>query len=339
MVDAMGKITINDLAEYTNISKSTISRALRSPDSVSPEKLQIINAAINTLGYIPNYYASNLRAMDNHNIGYIINDVQNPFFSNLIQSIETTLNQASYKLLISFSKPDQNSINEKVKEFMFFPISGLVFSPDITNQEIKQRLLTQLKNQNIYPLQLFAKLYDDFDSIIVNDFHGTFLATERLIHSGHRNILLIGFDNLVFQERIAGYKQAFQDYNIPLNPNNILLLDNREFMRDRIVTKILTAKPTAVISISDIVGINTIKALQQLEMQIPNDISLIHYDDSSWANLLGITTIGHPIEQLGKLTAETLIDGIQNAEKRSIKHQKIDPILFNRNSVKNIYPS
>lgn len=332
----MSKITINDLASYTNISKSTISRALRSPESVSPEKLQIINEAISTLGYIPNYYASNLKSTANHNIGYIINDVQNPFFSELTHSIESTLNQAAYKLLISFSKPDQDSIVEKVRDFLFFPISGLIFTPDIAVPTLKQNLLVKLQNQNVYPLQLFARLYDEFDSIIVNDFHGTYLAAQRLIHSGHHNILLIGFNNMVFQERITGYKQAFADYNIPLNPNNIFLLDSREFMKDRIITKILTAKPTAIISISDIVGINTIKALRQLEMVIPEDISLIHYDDSSWANLLGITTIGHPIDQLGKLTAETLISGIQNQQKSRNLHQKVDPILFDRSSVKNI---
>ena len=126
----MGKITINDLANYTNISKSTISRALRSPESVSSEKLQIIQDAIRTLGYVPNYFASNLKSSENHTIGYIINDVQNPFFSNLIHSIENTLNQAYYKLLISFSRPDQDSLDEKVRDFLFFPVlSSAPISP------------------------------------------------------------------------------------------------------------------------------------------------------------------------------------------------------------------
>lgn len=332
----MGKITINDLAKYTGISKSTISRALRSSESVSAEKLQIIQDAINTLGYIPNYYASNLKSTENRNIGYIVNDIQNPFFSNLIYSIENTLNQASYKLLISFSKPGLDTIDEKVRDFLSFPISGLIFSPDIVNPEMKQKLFTQLQNQNVYPLQLFAKLYDEFDSIIVNDFHGTYLAAQRLIHSGHRNIVLIGFNNLVFQERISGFMQAFEDYGIPLNPQNILLLDNLEFIKDRIVTKILSSKPTAIISISDVVGVNTIKALRQLKMQIPEDISLIHYDDSSWADLLGITTIGHSIDLLGRLITETLISGLKSKQKSLNRHQKIDPILFDRNSVKTI---
>lgn len=332
----MGNITIKDLANYTNISKSTISRALRSPESVSSEKLQIIQDAIRTLGYVPNYFASNLKSSENHTIGYIINDVQNPFFSNLIHSIENTLNQAYYKLLISFSRPDQDSLDEKVRDFLFFPISGLIFSPDIANPEVKQNLFTQLQNQNLYPLQLFARSYDEFDSIIVNDFYGTYLATQRLIHSGHRDIVLIGFNNLVFQERIAGYKLAFQDYHIPMDPQNILLLDNPEFVKDRIVTKILSSKPTAIISISDVVGVNTIKALRQLGLQIPQDISLIHYDDSAWADLLGITTIGHPIDLLGKLTAETLISGLQSKQKSLNRHQKVDPILFDRHSVKNI---
>lgn len=331
----MGKITINDLADYTGISKSTISRALRSPEAVSPEKLQVINDAISKLGYIPNFYASNLKSTASYNIGYIVNDVQNPFFNSLIRSIENMLDKEHYKLLISFSMPDQPSIDEKVKNFLFSPISGLIFTPDAASQEMKQKLL----NRDVYTLQLFARLYDEFDSIIVNDFYGTYLATRRLIHSGHRNIMLIGFNNLVFQERIAGYEQAHKDFHIPVNPCNIFLLDSPEFMKNKIITKILSLKPTAVISVGDIVGIHTIKGLRQLSLRIPEDISMIHYDDSTWADLLDITTIGHPIDLLGKLIAEALISGIQSEQKTLHRHQKIDPIIFERNSVKNIRES
>jgi LacI family transcriptional regulator len=328
----MANITIKDLASYTNISKSTISRALRNPETVSSEKLQVIHKAIGELGYIPNYFASNLKSNTNCNIGFIVNDVQNPFFNKLIQSIEKTLEKENYRLLISFSLPDQKSIDEKVNNVLFSPISGLMFSPDSGSEEMQKKLLAK----GIYVLQLFTNVYGSFDSIVVNDFYGTYLATQRLIHSGHTNILLIGFNNLVFRERIAGYKQAYADFRIPLNESNIFLLDNVEFIKDQISTKILSAKPTAVISIGDIVGINTVKGLRQLNLRIPEDISMIHYDDSTWADLLNITTIGHPIDLLGRYTAEILISGIQNSRKARNIHQKIDPIIIERNSVKNI---
>lgn len=331
----MANITIKDLAAYTNISKSTISRALRNPETVAPQKLQIINKAVDELGYVPNYFASNLKSNTNGNIGFIVNDVQNPFFNKLIQSIEKTLDHDNFRLLISFSLSDQKSIDEKISNVLFSPISGLLFSPDTVSEDMQKKLL----HKDIYVLQLFTKVYDTFDSLVVNDFYGTYLATQRLIHSGHTNILLIGFNNLVFRERIAGYKKAYHDFNIPLNENNIFLLDNIEFIKDQISTKILSSKPTAVISISDIVGINTIKGLKQLNLRIPEDISMIHYDDSTWADLLNITTIAHPIDLLGRQTAEILINGIRNSKRSQNIHQKIDPIIIERNSVQNIAAS
>lgn len=325
-------VTIKDLQEYTHISMATISRALRTPDSVSPEKLAIINDAVEKLGYIPNYYASNLKSNNGCNVGLIVNDVQNSFFNDLISAIESYLTSEHFKLFISFGLSEYNSIDDKVKNFLASSVAGIVFSPNKYDANI-EKLIQQ---QNVYPLQLFTKAYDNMDSIVVDDCYGTYLATKRLLHAGHKNILIIGFSNLTCSNRIDGYKKAYSEIGLEAKDNNIFLLHSSEFLAERIGTKIIAEHPTAIISIANTISIQTIKALKKLSIRIPEDISLILYDDSPWADLMGLTTIGHPIDVLGQTIGQTIVSGIKNREPHEPLSIKIEPLIIERNSVKTL---
>lgn len=325
-------VTIKDLQEYTHISMATISRALRNPSSVSPEKLAVINDAVDKLGYIPNYFASNLKNNSSCNIGLIVNDVQNPFFNNLIKSIETNLADEHFKLLISFGLGENNSIDDKVKIFLSSSVAGIMFSPNKSDSGI-ERLIRQ---QNVYPLQLFAKAYDSMDSIVVDDYYGTYLATKRLLHAGHRNILIIGFSDLIYNTRIDGYKRAYEEMGLTAREEDIFLIDSSEFIADKICTKIIAEHPTAVITIADTISIQTLKVIKKLSICIPDDISMIVYDDSAWTDLMDITAIGHPIDVLGKTITQTMVNGIRNKDPREPLSVKIEPLIIERSSVKTL---
>lgn len=326
-------VTIKDIEKYTGISMATISRALRNPDSVSKEKLEIINDAVEKLGYIPNYYASNLKGNNGCNIGLIVNDVQNPFFNNLIRSIETHLENEKLRLLISFGLAENDNIEDKIKNFIASGVSGIMFSPNTTNKNTIEKLL---KQNNVYALQLFTKIYDTIDSVVVDDHYGTYLATKRLLISGHKKIMIIGFDDMACKQRINGYRQALAEHKVPVDENNIFLISNPELLQENISTKIVAENPTAIITISDVINTQTVKALKKLSMNIPDDISLVLYDDSSWADLMNITAIGHQINILGKTIAQTLISGIHDKTPRDAIAKKIDPIIIERNSIKDI---
>ena len=327
----MANVTIKDIADYTKISVSTISRALNNPDSVSDKKRQIINEAVNQLGYVPNYFASNLKSKTNHNIGFIVNDVQNPFFNRLIRSIEKNLaNQ--YKLFINFGLGDDERIDAKIHNFLGNSMSAIMFSPNNYNANTARIF----KQQGVYVVQLFTKQYEEFDSIVVDDYYGAYLAARRLLYSGHRRIMLIGFDNAIWQTRVDGFCKAHEDLGLPMEEGSLFAIGDKEFITDKICTKILAFSPTAVITVSDTIGFNTIKAIQKLTLKIPQDISIVQYDDTSWADLLNITAIGHPIDVLGKMIAETLVQGLKETTHRKPVFRKIDPIVLERESIKDI---
>lgn len=327
-------VTIKDIEKYTGISMATISRAIRNPNSVSAEKLVIINDAIEKLGYIPNYYASNLKGNFGSNIGLIVNNVQNPFFNNLIHSIEMHLENEKLRLLISFGLAENDNIEDKIKNFIASGVSGIMFSPNTNN---KNNIENLLKQNNVYALQLFTRVYDNIDSVVVDDYYGTYLATKRLLIAGHKDIMIIGFDDMACKQRIQGYNQALKEFQIENKKENIYLIQNDELLQEKICTKIISCHPTAIITISDAINTQAVKSLKKLSLRIPEDISLILYDDSSWADLMNITAIGHQINELGQTIAQTFIEGIHNRNKTETIQKVVEPIIIERNSIKDIH--
>lgn len=325
----MANVTIKDISDYTKISVSTISRALNNPKAVSDKKRQIINEAVEQLGYVPNYFASNLKSKTNHNIGFIVNDVQNPFFNRLIRSIEKNLD-TRYRLFINFGLGDDERIDAKIHNFLGNSMSAIMFSPNNYNPDTA-RLLSR---QGVYILQLFTKQYDEFDSIVVDDYYGAYLAARRLLYSGHRRIMLIGFGNAIWQTRVDGFKKAHEDFGLTVEDASLFAMGDKEFITDKICTRLLAFSPTAVITVSDTIGFNTVKAVQKLSLKIPDDISIIQYDDTSWADLLNITAIGHPIDVLGKMIADALIKGLRDGAQHKPVFKKIDPIVLERESIR-----
>jgi len=323
-------VTIKDISRITGISVSTVSRALRYPEQVSEKKRKIILSMADELGYIPNLNASNLRTNASKNIGFIINDVQNTFFNQLITVIERELSSFGYKLIISFGTNDQVDNEDKIKNLLSTSVNALMFSP-FRNSPYVQNLL---ESKNVYTLQLFTKAYQSFDSLIVDDLNGTYLATKRLILNNHHNILITGFRDAIWQERLKGYYKAYQEFNIEVDPELIYLIDSDEFLINKLTTKIMNKQPSAIIPIANKVGFAVVKALRTLGLKTNRDISVICYDDTVWADILDLTVVTHHIEELGRQIVKMLMEGIGRGEQqRMVRHEIIEPFILDRRSV------
>jgi LacI family transcriptional regulator len=247
-------VTIKDIARETNISVATVARALKYPEKVNEKKRKLILATADKLGYIPNINACNLKTNTSTNIGFIINDVQNTFFNSLIPVVEKELSDNGYKLMISFGTEDKVEIEDKIKNFLSTSVCAILFSPNLHSNYIENLL----KKKEVYTLQLFSKYYDCFDSLIVDDTNGTYLATKRLLHEKHEKIMLIGLNDVIWQERVKGYKKAIIEAGLKINENLIVTIDNSEFLVDKISTMIVKENVTSIIPIAGKIGVATI---------------------------------------------------------------------------------
>lgn len=323
-------VTIKDIAKATSISVPTVARALKTPEKVSEKKRKIILSAAEKMGYVPNINACNLKTNSSHNIGFLINDVQNIFFNKIISVVESELSKAGYRLIISFGAKDSEEFNEKIINYLSLSVNAILFSPF----EFNQRIENLLKINDVYALQLFSCCYETVDSLIVDDTNGMYLATKRLLRDGHKKILIAGIDDhSVWEKRVIGYKKALAEANIPLDNSLIFGVDSLEAVEDKLASRIVKDPPTAIIPVANEVSMSCLKALRDLKMTVGKDISVICYDDSEWANLLGISVITHPTQELGVKIAKMVLNGIKEGHDKPIEHQMIEPFIYERHSV------
>ena len=323
--------TVKDVAKRANVSPSTVSRYIRDSSMVSEKKALTIKRAITELGYTPNLSASFLKSQTTNLIGLVLPSLSNSFFAKFVEKLTKVLKKYKKQLFVFYAE-DREEVKDQIKTLLSFRASSILFT-----LEKKSHTLSTLSNSNnSYFLQLFTDNFPNFDSVIIDDELGTEIATDKLIKLGHKRILLIDRNNNVFAKRYSGYKNAFKKNDIPFDENYILSLENSEIYVDLIRAKIKETNPTAIISVTEDLSQQTCLVLQELNLEIPNNISLICYDDSYWAKLSSYSVIKQPMNDLIDNIVELILNHDTNKKNNIVKKITLTPIFINRNSTKEI---
>ncbi|MBO9604464.1 MAG: LacI family DNA-binding transcriptional regulator [Paenibacillaceae bacterium] len=323
-----------DVAKLAGVSISSVSRAFREDTYISKEVKQRILSAADELGYTPNLLARSLKNQKSHIIGLIISDIDNPFYSIMTRIIEAELKRSGYRILLSYSNENSEREAEDLSLLSSSRVDGILFTPT----SVKNRsLVNQLKKQNIALVQMYRRGYTDLDSILVDDQRGAYLATKHLLQNGHRDILLLSVESSISPNRAEGYRQAMREENIPIQDHLIMHLPFQTDLRMTIYNKIKETQPSALIAGTNTIGMDFIKVCKEHKLSIPDDISLIMFDDVAWAGLLDITTISQPIDYLGLSACRAIIDRIEKNKSGEPIVSVLEPFLIARNSVKNLY--
>lgn len=312
------RVTIKDVAKEAKVSAATISYVLNNKESISQETKDKVNAAIKRLNYVPNLSARGLASKESRLIGIVIPQTEdtdmlmftNPFYSEVIENIEYVARTNGYRILISGVNTDESYLN-LAKEHNLDGIIVIGMYPD--------EFYTQLKNSGI-PAVLIDSYCNDhyFDTIMINDRHGAYIATKHLIENGHKDIaLIVGIMNDfgVMQKRFLGYKDALAEYNIPYNEK--LVFECKVDFDSGIeqANKIIASKNniTGIFVCADIMALGIIKQLSHRGINVPNDISVIGFDNLSIANYSnpGLTTIEQNIKKKGREAMKLMAERIK----------------------------
>lgn len=321
-------VTIIEVAKKANVSPSTASRYVRNPDVVSKEKAKRIKAAIEELRYVPNIGASVLKSNISNMVGLVLPNTYNYLFSRVVYNLTNKLNEHNMKLLVLYSS-NFDEMKEHIKTLVCLRCNTIIYLP-----ERRSHTITNLTISNdVYPLQIFIDASPVFDSIIVDDFHGAYIATKELLKKGNKNIALIDGDNEVFQKRKEGMKKAYADLKVPFDEEKqICALGPNTHVIEHVSKHIYKNNNDAVIAVTESIAQQVCLALQQAGKSIPNDISLVVYDDSPWAKLANYSVIAHPIEEL----VDDIVQLILARETRGDKVNKVvlHPMFLKRGSIK-----
>lgn len=343
-------ITIGDVAKAAGTSVSTASRVLSGSDyPVSPTKRESVLRAANTLGYEPNMLGRMLKTNTNPSIGIIIPSFQNPFYTQLIMGIEKEAMSCSYFPLVFSSQrspeTERNLINNLIKN----RVKGLMISSiDDSPLAVEHFVATGGK------VCIFESNYADTDKVInaKTDMLGAGrTATEYLISQGHRDIAFLStpFNRASRLMTLDGFKLAMANNGLPFSKEDIITVQY-EFDTDsdlyeleagrKLAGKFLEAwkkKPyTAIVAINDLIAYGIIQGLQEQNVQIPQDISIISFDNIPYSGLINppLTTMDMPARLLGQRACRMITDSLSSNEDHNGITLSVSAELVVRSSVR-----
>jgi GntR family transcriptional regulator, arabinose operon transcriptional repressor len=266
------------------------------------------------------------KSHDVQTIGILTTYISDYIFPHIVRGAEAALRNRGYRLLISSTDNDKEKEKESLNMMMSQPLSGLIIEPTKSaegNPNLSYYL--SLDYHNI-PYLMINERYPEMNcpSLLVDDEEGGYLAAQHLIELGHRRIA--GFfktDDLQGVNRLKGFIRAHRNNQIPLSPDFVIHYTTEEkkhkpYESTLTMLELGEERPTAFVCYNDELAVHLLEAVRTLGLQVPQDISLVGFDDSSLATAteVKLTTLTHPKTELGTDAAELLIDIIEN--KRSI---------------------
>jgi LacI family transcriptional regulator len=335
--------TLTDIAKATGYSVSTVSRVLHDEVKkykISEETTATIRAAAEKLGYTPNKLARGLRLKKTHQIGVIVPDVSNPFFAMMVKSVSKEARKAGYSIIVSDADEDSSIEEESLQALLENRVDGLLIAAvGLHDQHIRALRPSRM------PVVLLDRWAPDVeaDAISVDNERGGFLATEHLLREGHRRIAYVaGLRGTNTNEgRLEGYLRAMKASGTSVR-SEYVLGDDFGTLNGYIETKTLlqlSEPPTAIFAAGDLIALGVLKALKEDRKSVPRDISLVTFDDPSFASYLSppLTAIEQPIETMGEMGVKLLLRRMRTPEAE-FKHVLLEPRLNARESVARLTP-
>lgn len=315
------KIIIDDVAERANVSTATVSRVINGFEGVSQEITDRVNRAIEDLGYI-RPTKNRDKELDNRYVGIVVPQIQNPYSCNLINEIQNTLENFGYSVTIMDSKNDPLKATKHVDNLIKKGIAGLIYLPT-HSESIEEETILKI---NIPVVFLGRKIGKDPVCFVGSEtFQGTYNGANYLFSLGHKNILYVtgNTKNILDNNNTGTDKEGFNgflkahierglefnyknlisgDYNINTTAEEVeKLLDNREF--------------SAIFTSGDVMAYGAYKAATNKGLRIPEDISILGFDDLPMSSILNLTTISQNAFGIGQNAGLLLHDLIEKRKE------------------------
>ncbi|MGB9857796.1 MAG: LacI family DNA-binding transcriptional regulator [Dictyoglomaceae bacterium] len=313
--------TMKDVAKRAGVSVSTVSHVINKTRYVEEETKKKVLSAIKELGYRPNIVARSLRKKSTNTIGLIVSNIANLFYPEVVRGIEDVLLEHKYNIILCNSDEDIDKEREYIEVLYSKQVDGIIITPSKSTETRKN--LELFISQDIPVILVDRRIAGiETDVVLADNVFGTFSATEYLINLGHKRIGIITgpLDTTTGKERLDGYLKALEKYNIPVEKD---LIREGNFKRDGGYEKgkellDLENPPTAIISSNNLMTLGLISAISERELKIPEDISIISFDDMEWFKYFSppLTAISQPSYELGKTAGLLLIERLKRRRKR-----------------------
>lgn len=333
-------VTQSEVAKKAGVSFITVSRVINNRENVKEETRKKVLKVIKELGYYPNSLARGLNINKTFTIGIIVPFTNHIFstsyYVELLSGVEKACAEYNYHILL-YPKKDEKDIIDYQQLFFERKVDGLIIiAPEINDKQIK------VINKNDIPCVVVDGRQSGKNIIFIdsNNLDGAFFATEYLIKNNHKDIGFISGSTYMRngKDRLDGYLKALKRYKLPVREG---LIKNGNFSEDSgyIYMKELLSesqRPTAVFASNDTMAIGAMRAVQEKDLTVPDDMSIIGFDDIKMLNFItpSLTTVKQFSFNMGYTASNYLIEKING--KIDIKSKIFNVELKIRDSVKRL---
>lgn len=314
--------TIKKVAQHAQVSTATVSHVINETRFVSEETKSRVLKAMEELNYTPNPAAQSLRSQKTKTVGLLIpileDETNNIFFMRVARGVEHILKQSGYHIMLGNTNESLEYEMEQIKYFTSRQVDGLIIAPSAGNHEH----IAEVIDDNC-PVVFVDRKPDGVkgDFVLNNGFQGSYDAVKMLIDKGHRKIgMLSGLLNLSpAQERLAGYRKALDDHDIPQDENLILIGESSFDSGYEMTRKLIEGSDiTALFIASNAISMGSIGYIQDKGIKVPEELAMIGFDNYNWAGVSNppLSVINQSDYELGVKAAEVLLKKLQKPSNR-----------------------
>jgi len=336
------KTTIEDIAKIANVSKSTVSRVLNNTGSVSEITKNKVKKIIQELDYQPNQTARSLVTNKTNLVGIIVPDIKNPFYSKASWYSEKYFLEKDYITLILNTDNDSKMEKRSLEVLKNRNVDGIISiggEKDLTN-------IINFNSKNTIPIVLLDRKVSGYDipSVTVDNYFGGRIVTDYLFELGHKKIIFATSSyTQAEKERLNGFLESYHNKNIDLKNSIIFNLDEFKWKSTsevKRITDFLNDKnpPTAIFASNDYKALQILKVLKKTNYKIPEQISLIGYDNIEFSSLVTpeLSTVSQPIEKMISTGANMLCELMRRGKIEHKNSVSIKPELIKRESTRKV---
>jgi LacI family transcriptional regulator len=310
--------TMIEVAKVAGVSVATVSRVINGVGGVSPKLEKKVLSAMKKLHYHPSSLARTFKTQRSMLVGILIPLLEHPAYSRMASVIERNLFERGYRALICNSEEDETRENAYIEMLLQQRVQGIIINSSARNT----KHLAELKNNNI-PVVLFDRTLQQMpcNQVFCDNSLGGYTAMKHLYELGHRRIGIVAAPTYPepIIRRIRGTREAIEEFGLDNDPALLVTSDTQLFDMGYQSAKYLLnlpQPPTAIFALTDVTAVGVMHAVTEMNLKIPQDISVIGYDDLPIASytIPPLTTIAQPFVEMGEKAVELLLQQIENRD-------------------------
>ena len=314
------RVTLRDIADKLNLSRTTISIALRDHPRIAEATRKKIRALVKKMGYEPDRIARSLATGRSDLIGVMVADSTNPYYADVVRGIEDAARDAGYHVVLANGSYDLEVEASRIQEMIRLRAAGIIAAPAFTSEKPRLPRFWEELRKSGFPFLLLNRQLNPplFHQVSADNVNGVRLAVEALASLGHRRVAYIsGKPALVpIRQRLRAFRRFAQKYGFENDPELFECCElgpRGGYVACRRLWTTLGHKPTAIMALSDAEAFGVLRYLREQRARVPGEVSVMGFDgfEAAEFSCVSLSTVSTPMRTTGAQAVKLLIDIIE----------------------------